>query len=151
MTARQAVAFVEKCGIVLESARGTVPSLSETIAGGPIQGSWWGHPQADRIFVCTRAIRNSKDVLTCRLIEGKVTYVHRRLWPALARLSENFKADRLAAIREIHTSAGMHKILTLPFSQWLSANENHCRSSLSVGDAIAMFEGAGMTNLKFCK
>jgi hypothetical protein len=147
MTARQALAFVEKCGIVLESARGPVPSLSETIAGGQIQGSWWAHPQADMIFLCTRAIRNSKDVLTCRLIDGKITYVHRRLWPALARLSGRFRADRLAAIKEIHTSAGMHKTETLPFAQWLAAKQNRCRSSLSAGDAIAMLERAGMTKL----
>jgi hypothetical protein len=147
MTARQALAFVEKCGIVLESARGPVPSLAEIIAGGPIQGSWWAHPQSDVIFLCTRAIRNSKDVLTCRLIDGKVTYVHRRLWPALARLSGHFRADRLAAVKEIHTSAGVHKVETQPFSRWLAANQNHCRNSLSASQAIVMLEGAGMTKL----
>jgi hypothetical protein len=147
MTPRKALAFVEKRGLVLESARGPVPSLAETIAGEPIRGSWWGHPKGDSIFACSRLIRNSKDVLTCRLIDGKVTYVHRRLWPALVRLSDNFNADRLAPIKEIHTAAGKHRIDTVPFSQWVSPKERRTGSKLSAEQAIALLEGAGMTKL----
>ena len=151
MTPREALAFVEKRGIVLESARGPVPSLAETIAGGPIQGSWWGHPKGDTIFACSRALRSSKDVLTCRLIDGKVTYVHRRLWPALARLSNNFMADRLASIKEIHTAAGKHRLDTVPFSRWISADIMRKGARLSTEEAIALLEGAGMTKLKSTK
>lgn len=145
MTPRQALAFVEKCGIVLESARGPVPSLAETIAGEPIRGSWWGHPKGDTIFACSRAIRRSKEVLTCRLIDGKVTYVHRRLLPALARLSGRFKADRLAPIKEVHTAAGKHKIETMAFSQWISPRDLQRSTTLSVEEAISWLEKAGMT------
>lgn len=147
MTPRGALAFVEKRGIVLESARGPVPSLAETIAGEPMRGSWWGHPKGDSIFTCSRAIRNSKDVLTCRLIDGKVTYVHRRLWPALVRLSDNFRADRLAAIKEIHTAAGKHRIDTVQFSRWISPEERRKGARLSAEQAIALLECAGMTRL----
>jgi hypothetical protein len=145
MTPRQALAFVEKRGIVLESARGPVPSLAETIAGEPLRASWWGHPKGDSIFACSRAIRNSKDVLTCRLIDGKVTYVHRRLWPALVRLSDNFRAHRLASIKEIHTAAGKHRIDTVPFSRWVLPEERRKGAKLSIGQASALLEGAGMT------
>ena len=144
MTPRQALAFVEKRGIVLESARGPVPSLAETIAGEPLRGSWWGHPKGDAIFICSRAIRNSTDVLTCRLIDGKVTYVHRRLWPALVRLSGNFKADRLAPIREIHTAAGKHKVKTVSFSRWVSPEEGRKSARLSVEEAVGLPEETGM-------
>lgn len=144
MTPRQALAFVEKHGIVLESARGPAPSLAETIAGEPLRGSWWGHSKGDAIFVCSRAIRNSNDVLTCRLIDGKVTYVHRRLWPALVRLSGHFKADRLAPIREIHTAAGKHKVKTVSFSRWVSREEVRKSARLSVEEAVALLEKAGM-------
>jgi hypothetical protein len=147
MTPRQARAFVEKRGIVLESARGPVPSLAETIAGEPMRDSWWGHPKGDSIFACSRAIRNSKDVLTCRLIDGKVTYVHRRLWPALVRLSDNFTAHRLAPIKEIHTAAGKHRIETVPFSRWVSPEERRKGTKLSAAQAIALLESAGMTKL----
>jgi hypothetical protein len=147
MTPRQALAFVKKCGIALESGRGPVPSLAETIAGEPMRGSWWGHPKGDAIFVCSRAIRNSKDVLTCRLIDRKVTYVHRRLWPALARLSGNFTADRLAPIREIHTAAGKHRIEKAAFSRWVSADVRRQSASLSVEKATSLLEGAGLSGL----
>ena len=147
MTPRQALAFVEKRGIVLESARGPVPSLAETIAGEPIRGSWWGHPKGNTIFACSRAIRASNDVLTCRLIDGKVTYVHRRLWPALARLSDNFRPERLAPIKEIHTTAGKHRIENIPFSRWISPDEIRKGAALSKEQAVALLEGAGMTDV----
>ena len=151
MTPRQALAFVKKCGIVLESGRGPVPSLAATIAGEPIRGSWWGHPKGDAIFVCSRAIRNSKDVLTCRLLDGKVTYVHRRLWSALARLSGNFKDDRVASIREIHTATGKHRIQKVAFSQWIPADVRRKSASLSVEKATALLESAGLPGLRSSK
>lgn len=147
MTLRDALAFVEKRGIVLESARGPVPSLAETIAGGPLRRSYWGHPKGQTIFACSRAIRSSKDVLTCRLIEGKVTYVHRRLWPALVRLSDNFRAAWLAAIKETHTATGKHRIDTVPFTRWVSSEQRRKAAKLSAEQAIALLESAGMKKL----
>src|ERR1700682_485401 len=95
MTPKQAIAFVQANGIVLESGRGAVPTLAEAIAGAPIRGTRWAHPKANTIFLCSRAIRKSANVLVCRLVGGKVTYVHRRLWPALVRVAGRFVADRL--------------------------------------------------------
>ena len=63
MTSRQALALIEKHGIVLEAAHGPVPSLAELIAGSPIRGSWWSHPKGREIFTVTRAVRDSDDVL----------------------------------------------------------------------------------------
>ena len=85
MTPSQAAAFVRKHGIVLESAVGPVPSIAAAIAGEAIRGSWWAHPRSHEIFELTRGIRNRDDILVCRLVGGKVTFVHRRLWPALVR------------------------------------------------------------------
>jgi hypothetical protein len=151
MTPRQALIFVEKSGIVLESARGPLPSLAETIGGERVRGSWWGHPKGDAIFACSRAIRNSKDVLICRLVDGKVTYVHRRLWPALVRLSGNFKADRLAPIREIHTADGKHRIEKLAFSKWVPADVRRKSAGLSVENATALLESTGLPALHSSK
>lgn len=119
MTAREALAFVKAKGVVLESARGPTPSLAATIAGEPIQGSWWGHPKARQIFHCSRVIRDSKEVLVCRLLGGKVTYVHRRLWPALVRLRDQFDPKCLSAIREVHTTKGKHEIMAVAFPEWV--------------------------------
>jgi hypothetical protein len=117
MTPKQAIAFVKAFGVVLESGRATVPSLAEAIAGAPIRGSWWAHPKANAIFLCSRAIRESADVLVCRLVGGKVTYVHRRLWAALVRLAGLFDADRLAAIHEVHMPSGKHEVHTTAYPE----------------------------------
>src|SRR6267142_785538 len=120
MTSRQALAFIRKQGVVLESARGPAPSLAEAIAGEPIRGSWWSHPKSQEIFAVTRAVRDSEDVLVCRLVKGKVTFVHRRLWPALSRAAGRLPAAHLSQIREIHTSSGRHVTKEVPFPDWIS-------------------------------
>src|SRR5437763_15938136 len=108
MTPRAALAFVRRHGVVLEGARGPVPNLVEAVVGGPIRGSWWGHKKGEEIFWVTRAVRDSPGGLVCRLVAGRVTYVHRGLWPALVRLAAQFgRADR-AALREGATPVGPH-------------------------------------------
>ena len=77
-------------GVVLQSARGPVPSLAERIVGEPIRGSWWGHPSGDEIYRVVNRVRASPDVVATRLINGKVTLIHRRLWPALVRVADRF-------------------------------------------------------------
>jgi len=57
--------------------------------------------------------------LVCRLVDGKITYVHRRLWPALVALAGRFSKARLAAVKEVHTPAGKHKLLVTPFPKWV--------------------------------
>ncbi|HKQ97862.1 MAG TPA: hypothetical protein VJV75_08305, partial [Candidatus Polarisedimenticolia bacterium] len=87
MTPRAVLAYVKSEGVVLMAAKGPVPSLAEKIAGKPFRGSWWGHPKSQEMFDLFNVVCDSKDVLVCRLVDGKMTYVHRRLWPALVRLS----------------------------------------------------------------
>lgn len=108
-------------GVVLEAARGPVPSLAEAVAGGPIRGSWWAHPLGREIFALTRAVRDSDDVLVCRLVNGKITYVHSRLWPALVRLAGRFPRGQLAQVQELHTPSGRHVTKEVPFPQWVPA------------------------------
>ena len=119
MTPKEALGFVRANGIALESGHGPVPSLARTIAGEAIRGSWWAHPKGPVIFLCSRAIRESKNILVCRLVGGKVTYVHRRLWPALVRLARPLGARRLDAIREVHTATGKHKVEVVAFPKWV--------------------------------
>ena len=96
MSPKQGLAFVKRHGIVLQAARGPVPSLAEAIAGGPIRGSWWGHPKGQEIFRVAEAVSEDADVLVCKLVEGKVTYLHRRVWPALVKLAPRFRRGQLA-------------------------------------------------------
>ncbi|HEX2791939.1 MAG TPA: hypothetical protein VHN17_16030 [Steroidobacteraceae bacterium] len=136
MTPAEALAFVRTHGLVLESGTGPVPSLVVAIAGEPIRGSWWAHAQAREIFAVTRAIRDSPDVLVCRLIDGKITYVHRRLWPALVRLSERFPHSHLAQIREVHTASGKHVVEESQFPAWVSREVAAQASKLDEKSAV---------------
>ena len=138
MTARQALALVESHGVLLESARGRAPNLAEMIAGERIQGSWWSHPKAAQILRCSRAIRDSSDVLVCRLVDGKVTYVHRRLWPALVKLSARIEPGRLAAIREVHTRSGAHQVSAVAFPEWVPKGIVAEAARLSVSEAASL-------------
>jgi len=106
---KEALAFVERRGIVLQAARGPVPNLAEAIAGGPIRGSWWGHPKGKEIFRAAEAICKSPNVLVCKLIGGKITYVHRRLWPALVKLASRLREEQFAKVWNEHTASGAHQ------------------------------------------
>ena len=145
MTPKQALSFVKTNGITLESGRGPVPSLAQTIAGEAIRGSWWAHPKGHVIFLCSRAIRKSKDVLVCRLVGNKVTYVHRRLWPALVRLAGQFDAGRLAALREVHTATGKHKVDAVAFPKWVPAEVSRATANLTAEQAAEMLRLAGIS------
>ena len=120
MTPANALAFVERHGIVCEaSRRGDIPSLVDEIAGEAVRGSWWAHPRSRAIFAATRAVRDSADVAVCRLVDGKITFVHRRLWPALVRIADRFPPACLSRLREVHTATGKHMIEEMPFPDWV--------------------------------
>ena len=96
----EAVGIVRAQGIMLEAASGATPSFASAAAGEEVPGNWWGHAKRYAIFDAIEAVGDSDEgaaeVLVCRLIGGKVTYVHRDLWPALFRLAGRFDPDRLA-------------------------------------------------------
>ena len=119
MIVDEALEFVATHGVVLESASGPVPSLATAIVGQPTRGSWWGHPQSHQIFKLTRAVRASPSVLVCRLVRGKVTFVHRQLWPAVVRIADRFPADHIAKIVDVHTATGRHRVDETPFPDWV--------------------------------
>jgi hypothetical protein len=129
--------WVREQGVVMQSARGPVPSLSERIAGGPIRGSWWGHPSGHEIYRVLNRVRASPDVVATRLINGKVTLIHRRLWPALVRVADRFPLERLAAIDEIHTASGRHQTIDIPFPDWVLPEDLTAAALLTVDEAIA--------------
>jgi hypothetical protein len=137
MTRNRVFASLKREGVMLESCHGPVPNLVECIAGEPVKGHWWSHPQSHRIFALTRSVRASPDVLTCRVINGKVTFVHRRIWPALVRLANLFPKDRLAAIQEVHTRTGTHRVITRPFPAWVPNDVKAAGRALSAEQAVS--------------
>jgi hypothetical protein len=137
MTPTEAIRFIKKHGIVLESAHGPVPNLAETVTGRRIRGSWWAHPKGQEIFRLTRAVRDSDDILVCRLMDKKITYVHRRLWPGLVRLANQFDHERLGRMREVHTSRGEHELHIVPYPRWVPADVNVLARKMSETEAVS--------------
>jgi hypothetical protein len=132
-----ALAFVAKHGIVLQSARhATFPSLAEHVAGEPIRGSWWGHAKGREIFRALVAVYASPDVVATTVVDGKLTLVHRAYWPALATLGYEGRIDRarLGRVTEEHTEAGRHEKHVEPFPDWLPRG----MKLPSVDDAISL-------------
>lgn len=137
MTAADALAFVEQHGVVLVSAKGPVPTLTEAVAGEPIKGSWWSHPKSHQIWAILEIVTESKDVLVCRLVKGKVTLVHRRLWPALVRAAARFAPERTSKVKQEHTPGGRHVNKEIPFPEWVPPEVLKQSIALSEQEAIA--------------
>jgi hypothetical protein len=130
--------FIARHGVVLASAKGPVPNLAEAIAGEPIRGSWWGHTKGSEIFRALGAVDDSPDVLCFRLVQGKITFVHRRMWPALVRLADELGRDPLTAIKQEHTETGAHRNITTPFSKWVPPDLKEAAGKLSKVEARAV-------------
>lgn len=139
MTVKDALAFIAEHGIVLERARGPRPNLVERIAGGTVAGSWWAHPRANEIFAILSAVRDYPEIVACRLIDGKVTLIHRRVWPALVLLAREFPVDRLAAISERHTPGGKHVAEEIPWPKWVPPDVKEKAQTLTTERAIVIF------------
>jgi hypothetical protein len=137
MIAAAALDFVRAHGVVLVSAKGPVPTLVDAIAGEPIKGSWWGHPQGKRIFALLQQVSEHEDVLVCRLVDDKLTLVHRRLWPALAAAAPCIAPSRLCRVTQEHTPSGRHVNRETPFPDWLPADAAREASLLGRDAALA--------------
>jgi hypothetical protein len=88
---------LEQAGLLLE-ADARLPSIASLVAGGPITGSWWGHPAGRAIFAVAASLASSPDSLVTKLVSAKITYVHRRLW---------LSAYAVATAREAWQTAGL--------------------------------------------
>ena len=138
-TTEEALAFVRKHGVVLVSARGNAPRLTEAIVGEPIKGSWWAHAQSHQLYAILGAVTESDQVLVCRLINGKVTLVHRWLWSSLVRLANRFAPEQLAQVRDEHTRSGRHVSHEVPFPQWVPPDILEQAKTTNENDALAVF------------
>ena len=140
-SAAEALKFVKTHGVVLESARGSVPTFVDFVAGEKVS-RWWSHPLSKPIFRLTRILRDSPDIATCRLVDSKITYVHRRVWPALVRLSSDFKKKDLSAIREEHSPTGKHLLISTPFPRWVPPDVVTRGEELSEAEARSLLHKA---------
>jgi hypothetical protein len=56
------------------------PNIVTEITGEKITGSWWGHPLANPIYNGLQWLEHNRPILTIKLIDGKVTYIHENLF-----------------------------------------------------------------------
>jgi hypothetical protein len=138
MSPAQALDFVRDHGVVLASAHGLAPSLADAVAGEPVRGSWWAHRQSRAIFAALQTAQNSPDILVCRVLGGRITLIHRRLWPALIRVSDRVPAQRLDWIHQTHTSAGHHENRIVPFPDWAPTEAMAAADGLAEDEAITL-------------
>jgi hypothetical protein len=85
------LATLEQGGLLLVQDR-SFPNVVAIVTGETLRGSWWAHPRCHEIFGCLNTIAADPDVVVTKLIQGKVTFVHRRLWKAV--LSVALARDR---------------------------------------------------------
>jgi hypothetical protein len=93
------LAVLARHGLLLLSDA-ALPSVTGLVAGAPVRGSWWGHPQGRAMFAAATEVAEHRDVTAVKLVNGKVTFVHRRLWPALLAVGasrEPWQMDGLSA------------------------------------------------------
>jgi hypothetical protein len=76
------LATLRRLGLLLETDV-RLPSVASLIAGEPIKGSWWSHEAGQRIFATLCQLADHPDVMFTKLVSGKVTLVHRKLWPEI--------------------------------------------------------------------
>jgi hypothetical protein len=85
-----------------------LPSVTTLVAGGPVRGSWWGHPRGNVIYAVALALEASPDVASVKLVSGKETLVHRRLWPALLAIGaarDPWQLDSLSPLARLLLTA----------------------------------------------
>ncbi len=80
-TSDRVLAALEASGLLLVQD-GNLPSVTTLVAGEPVRGSWWGHPQGSRIWHLLQELEDRSDLLWAKLLSGKVTLVHPRLQDA---------------------------------------------------------------------
>lgn len=123
--------------IMLESDP-RLPNTVNLVAGGPIKGSWWGHPAGKRIWRVLNEFQNPREVLTTRLVSGKVTFIHRSLWSdvfCVAAAKEDWQTKSLSVGgKALLAKVQKKRELRADSVRWSSSNKG------SVGDAARELE-----------
>ena len=131
---------LENHGLLLLQDK-TVMSVAGLITGESLTKSWWSHPRSHEIFRCVQQLSDHPDVLTARLIARKVTFVHRRLWPAFLSVATALDAFP-PHTEEVHTESGRHELRTQSWADWAAQHDAHER--IAIDEAKAQLEKAAM-------
>ena len=129
---------LQRFGLLLE-ADTQLPSVAGIVTQEPIRGSWWGHPQGKIIYEVLMRLDSRTDILAAKLISGKVTFIQRRLWPALIGVGmarESWQLENLTyTARELYTTVTKENVLQTDQLEKLSSFKPK-----SLGDAARELE-----------
>ena len=77
-------------------------------------------------------------MIATRLVDGKVTLIHRRVWPDLVRVADRFPAERLASVDEVQTASGANRTIKTPFPEWIPAEDLAAAALLTTDETLAL-------------
>jgi len=89
--------YLGRLGVLLEADR-NFPSITGIMVREPIKGSWWSHPMANELYLLSQRLVQHSDTIFLKLLSGKTTYVHRRLWPELIAIGTAQEPWQLGAL-----------------------------------------------------
>lgn len=129
------------------------PNAIQVLTGEFPRGSWWSHPKANDIYDILQAVERHPDVLLAKLLAGKVTLIHRTLWPAVlavATAREAWQLDglspgavqALASLDEAETSGAEPPTLSRTVSKELEGR------LLAHGESVHTGTGKHVTRLQ---
>lgn len=78
-------------GLLLQQDK-RFPSVVQLVTGEALTTSWWGHPKARLVFATLGELAEHPEVLFTKLLFGKVTLVHRRLWSVFYAVATSSEA-----------------------------------------------------------
>jgi hypothetical protein len=102
--------WIRRERLVMLSPTENLPSVAKFIGGKNVTAKWWSHPKGNEIHNASQVLFSDPDILALKLVEGKVTFVHRTLWPILLSLALN-PERKLSQTSSLDDSA--EKLLTL--------------------------------------
>jgi hypothetical protein len=77
---------LSNAGLLLNQDK-RLPNVVTLLTGEAVSNSWWSHPQGRLIFAVLSDLSEHPDVLFSKLLNGKVTLIHRKLWPAFLSIA----------------------------------------------------------------
>src|SRR5258708_39748337 len=92
-----ALEHLDEWGLVLDSDP-KLPSVPSLVVERTVRGSWWADPEVHLIHRLGSRFTGHEDVLHVVLVSGKLTCLHKRLWPAFLAVAlgnEQWKVDGL--------------------------------------------------------
>lgn len=93
----RALGELERIGLLLQHDA-VLPSFTGVALGESVRGSWWAHPRANDIYDLLQVFRVEAGGLSAKLVNGKLTFVARRLWPAVAALGRGTAPRQLEGL-----------------------------------------------------